>query len=452
MTDRRGFLKTGLKTGLLTTSGFLGLQRALGAAAGEGARMAPGYGSLVRDPDGLLDLPEGFRYRVLSRTGQKMSDGYVVPGKADGMAAFEGEDGRVILVRNHELGVEFADLSALPNTKKCPEGMPCYDEGAEDELVDPGGTTHLIYNPTTGLVEKEFLSLIGTDKNCAGGPTPWRTWITCEEPQFLTEGRGAKHGWCFEVKVDAEGVQEPVLLRGLGRFRHEAIAVDPESGCLFLTEDRHESLFYRFIPKVKGDLTQGGKLQALALQGKKTSDSRNWNGRTFPEGEEMGIEWIDLEDTDAPKDDLRIRGAQAGGTLFARGEGCWWGEGEVWFCCTNGGSGKRGQLFRLKPDDDGGVLELFLEPKKSELLTNGDNLTVADNGDIIISEDRIARGACSLRGVTPEGKIYTLATNRLNQSELAGVCFSPDGGTLFVNIQNPGITLAIEGDWSGRKL
>ena len=244
-----------------------------------------------------------------------MSDGYLVPGKADGMAAFEGEDGRVILVRNHELGVEFANLSALPNAKECPEGMPCYDAGEEGEFVDPGGTTHLIYNPATGEVEREFLSLIGTDKNCAGGPTPWGSWITCEEPQFLTEGRGAKHGLCFEVQANAEGVQDPILLRGLGRFRHEAIAVNPATGVVFLTEDRHESLFYRFIPEVKGDLTKGGKLQALALQGQETSDSRNWNGQTFPEGKGLSIEWIDLEDTDAPKDDLRIRGAKAGGTL-----------------------------------------------------------------------------------------------------------------------------------------
>lgn len=450
MTVRRDFLKTGLLAG-----GFLGLQRALGAPNAKGARVdrvASGYGPLMRDPENLLDLPEGFRYRVLSRCGEKMSDGYLVPGKADGMAAFEGEDGRVILVRNHELGVEFANLSALPNAKECPEGMPCYDAGEEGEFVDPGGTTHLIYNPATGEVEREFLSLIGTDKNCAGGPTPWGSWITCEEPQFLTEGRGAKHGWCFEVQANTEGVQDPVLLRGLGRFRHEAIAVNPATGVVFLTEDRHESLFYRFIPEVKGDLTKGGKLQALALQGQETSDSRNWNGQTFPEGKGLSIEWIDLEDTDAPKDDLRIRGAKAGGTLFARGEGCWWGEGEVWFCCTNGGPEQRGQLFRLKPDGDGGELELFLEPKKSDLLTNGDNLTVADNGDIIIAEDRIVNGICSLRGVTSEGKIYTLARNRFNKSELAGVCFSPDGKTLFVNIQNPGITLAIEGDWEGRRL
>ncbi|MGJ8726275.1 MAG: alkaline phosphatase PhoX [Roseibacillus sp.] len=445
MTARRDFLRTGILAG-----GFVGLQRALGAPTESGARLCEGYGGLVTDAEKVMDLPKGFSYQVLSRRGGRMSDGFQVPGAPDGMAAFPGKDGRVVVVRNHELTLGSSAWGALPNTKSYPEGVPCYDAGAEGELVYQGGTTHLIYNPATGEVEKEFLSLVGTDRNCAGGPTPWGSWITCEEPELMIEGRGKNHGWCFEVRADAEGVEEPVALKGLGRFRHEAVAVDPKTGVVFLTEDRHEGLFYRFVPRVKGDLSRGGKLQALALWGQRRSDSRNWRGKTMEEGKAVKMKWIDLEDTDSPKDDLRIRGARAGATVFARGEGCWWGDGEVWFCCTNGGPEKRGQLFRLTPKGDGGELELFLQPRKSELLTNGDNLTVASNGDIIIAEDR-GDDRCSLRGVTAEGKVYTLATNRMNASELAGVCFSPDGETLFVNIQNPGLTLAIKGDWSSRR-
>ena len=443
---RRDFMKTGLMAG-----GFLGLQRALGAGVEVEGRFCEGYGPLVKDPKGILDLPEGFSYRVISRQGEKMSDGFVVPGRADGMAAFAGKDGRVILVRNHELGVATASLGAIPNAKEYPEEVPCYDAGAEGELVMPGGTTHLIYNPATGEVEKEFLSLVGTDRNCAGGPTPWGTWIPCEEPEYLQEGRGVKHGWCFEVEVEAKGMQQPVAMKGLGRFRHEAIAVDPKTKIIFLTEDRHEGLFYRFVPGVEGG---EGCLQALALEG--VPDSRNWLGPQLAEGKKVSARWIDLEDTASPRDDLRFRGAEDGATIFARGEGCWWFEDEVWFCCTNGGSEKRGQLFRLKPEGEGGGrLELFLEPRKSDLLTNGDNLTVAKNKDVIIAEDRVPEIAesqiCSLRGVTAEGRIYTLATNRLNTSELAGVCFSPDDQILFLNIQNPGLTIAVTGDWASRK-
>lgn len=444
MNGRRDFIKTSL-----LATGFLGLQRAIGATT-SGGRLATGYGPLLSDPSGIMDLPKGFSYQMLSRRGTRMSDGYKVPGRPDGMAAFAGRNGRVILVRNHELGLGSAAWGPLDDVKSCPEGVPCYDEGADNEIVCPGGTTHLIYNPKTGKVEEEYLSLLGTDRNCAGGPTPWGSWITCEEPEFLTEGRGKKHGWCFEVAATDKGVQEPVPLKGLGRFRHEAIAVDPKTGIVYLTEDRFEGLFYRFIPKVKGQLAEGGRLQALAIKGRPSADTRNWlRTKGLAEKEKVAVEWIDLEGTDAPKDDLRIRGAAAGATLFARGEGCWWSEEELFFCCTNGGRSKRGQLFRFKPEGDGGELELFLEPDRSDLLTNGDNLTLAKNGDVIIAEDR-GDDQCSLRGVTPEGRIYTLATNVLNSSELAGVCFSPDGDVLFVNVQTPGLTLAIRGDWSQR--
>lgn len=381
-----------------------------------------------------------------------MSDGFRVPGQPDGMAAFPGKDGRVNLVRNHELGMGSSAWGPFADERTAPEGVACYDAGEPSELLMPGGTSTLVYNPKTGLVEREFLSLFGTDRNCAGGPTPWGTWITCEEPENLTEGRGRLHGWCFEVDAHAEeGVQDPVPLQGLGRFRHEAIAVDAETGIVYLTEDRFEGLFYRFIPTVKGQLNKGGRLQALVMKGVPGGDSRNWNGTVLKEGEKIAVEWMDLDGTDSPNDDLRLRGAQAGATVFARGEGCWWGDGEVWFCCTNGGATRRGQLFRYRPEGDGGMLELFLEPSQSDLLTNGDNLTIAKNGDIIIAEDR-GDDVCSLRGVTPDGQVYTLATNALNASELAGVCFSPDGETLFVNIQTPGVTLAITGDWKARSL
>ncbi len=445
---RRQLLKTGLMT-----SGFLGLQRALGQAtttAGQQGRLCDGYGPLIADPDGIIDLPEGFSYKVISRRGARMSDGFNVPGQPDGMAAFEGKDGRITLVRNHELGLGSSAWGPQPHAKSFPDRVPVYDGGTEEEICYPGGTTHLIYNPETELVEKEYLSLVGTDRNCAGGPTPWGSWITCEEPEFLTEGRGVRHGWCFEVKADVEGVQEPVPLTGLGRFRHEAIAVDPNTGIVFLTEDRHEGLFYRFVPLEKGNLQAGGQLQALAIEGQASVDSRNWLQPTIAEGKPVTAKWIDLEQPESPNDDLRFRGAQAGATLFARGEGCWWGDGEVWFCCTNGGPNRRGQLFRLRPEDDGGSLELYLQPTASDLLTNGDNLTIAHNGDVVIAEDRGDR-QCSLHGVTSEGKLYKIASNRLNSSELAGVCYAPDGQTLFVNIQNPGLTLAIVGPWGSRK-
>ena len=451
---RRDFVKTSLLAG-----GLSGLQKALGAKSLPPSREARGYGPLVRDPQKLLDLPEGFSYQILSKRGETMSDGLLVPGQADGMAAFPGKDGRVIIVRNHELGVGHSAWGPLPNAKNCPPELPCYDPGSDSELLMPGGTTHLIFNPATKKVENQFLSLFGTDRNCAGGSTPWGSWITCEEPENLREGRGQLHGWCFEVPADATAPQEPVPLKAMGRFRHEAVAVDPETGYVYLTEDRLNGLLYRFIPKVKGELHKGGRLQALSIAESTIRDTRNWAKNVFREGAKYSIHWIDLEETDSPRDDLRVRGAQAGAAIFARCEGCWWHDGQLYFCATNGGSTRKGQLFRLQPATAKNThpqLELFLEPRRSEVLTNGDNLTVGPHGDIIIAEDRVVKeqghAPCCLRGVTPEGKLYTLATNRLNRSELAGVCFSPDQQFLFVNIQNPSITFAITGDWSKRQI
>ena len=141
MSDRRDFLKQGLLAG-----SFLGLQRALGAQVRPEGRLCRGYGPLVKDAAGILDLPEGFSYRVISRRGTKMTDGFLVPGQPDGMAAFAGKSGRIILVRNHELGVETNAWGAIPHARKYPEDISCYDAGAESEFVMPGGTTHLIYN------------------------------------------------------------------------------------------------------------------------------------------------------------------------------------------------------------------------------------------------------------------------------------------------------------------
>ena len=149
--------------------GFLGLQRALGASSEGGARLCRGYGDLVQDEGGILELPEGFSYRVISRRGLKMSDGFQVPGAPDGMAAFSGEEGRVILVRNHELGLGSSARGALPNAKSYPEGVPCYDEGAEGELVYQGGTTHLIYNRRRGRWRRSFSVWWGRTEIVRGG-------------------------------------------------------------------------------------------------------------------------------------------------------------------------------------------------------------------------------------------------------------------------------------------
>ncbi len=237
----------------------------------------------------------------------------------------------------------------------------------------------------------------------------------------------------------------------MGRFRHEAIAIDPETGIVYQTEDKDDGLIYRFIPNEPGKFVKGGKLQALRIvDGRR--DTRNWGDEQVKVRERLKVDWIDMEDVEAPEDDLRMRGYDKGAALFARGEGMWRGEDGVYFACTSGGKKEIGQIWRYIPStfegtgeevNESGILELFIEPNDSELIKNADNLTIAPWGDLIVCEDR-SGGVVRLVGITPQGRFYTFA-NHHKHTEFAGVCFSPDGTTLFVNMQRAGLTLAITG-------
>jgi len=449
--DRRAFLRTAGAVSL----GFTGLQHfAHGLAVAD-----TGYGELVDDPKKVIRLPKGFSYHAFSYTGEPMDDGFFVPGAHDGMAAFEGPDGTTIVVRNHELsqampGDERTPFGDQPDLiGKIPEGG-AYDAG-EGAAFCPGGTTTFVYDTKTKSLKREFLSLIGTIRNCAGGPTPWGSWLTCEETtQRRGEGRLRDHGYNFEVPASAEiGLADPVPLTAMGRFNHEAVAVDPASGIVYQTEDAGDGLIYRFIPQEPGNLKAGGRLQCLAARDARRLDTRNWEDRIeVPVGRTMAVRWIDLDDVTAPHDDLRYRGYGIGAARFARGEGMWYGNGAIYFACTNGGPGNHGQIWKYIPSgaegtpdetEDPGRLVLHAEAASANLLDRADNLTVAPWGDLILCED--GPGGDRLVGVTPEGQFYEFAENVMNTSEFAGACFSPDGSTLFVNIQSPGITLAITG-------
>ena len=526
-THRRQFLKG---TGCVA-AGFAGLSRFLsvaGAADQPYQNEVSQLGKLVPDPKRIIDLPEGFSYRVLSVTGDMMSDGLKTPGRPDGMGAFAGDEGRVILIRNHELEDQWTFDGAYGISNELlhkVDPAKFYDAG-KGKQPQLGGTSTIVYDPATGKVDRDFMSLAGTSRNCAGGPTPWGSWITCEETVFrpksekeLEKARKAEedkkkkeakkseeekakekrereeylaklspkrrrqilqdeaekerakkelkdddyfeewHGYNFEVPASAEmKLADPVPLKEMGRFNHEAVAVDPKSGIVYQTEDRDDGLITRYIPTEPGNLRAGGKLQGLVVKGNRSCDTRNWPGTgesRFPMGEAVDVEWMDLEDIDNPKDDLRKKSYDQGAAIFARGEGMWYGNGRIYFACTSGGIAQSGQVFIYEPspeegqageETNPGKLTLYLEPNNTQLLQYGDNLTVSPWGDVVLCED----GAQDqyLRGITPEGKIYTLGRSRYEgKSELCGSCFAPNHQTLFVNIQRPGITLAITGPW-----
>lgn len=445
MISRRNFIKQSFAV----SAGFSGLNLFLS--------MPSVAGAVTMNPvvEKWLELPEGFKAKIISKWGDKMSDGFFVPGHPDGMAAFDVK-GKVVLVRNHEnspgptrYGPFGEDLSLLPKADK--SKFFDYGFGTTPGL---GGTSTVIFNEEKQRVVSQFLTLIGTNRNCAGGLTPWNSWISCEEDTTLKSSQSEKnHGYNFEIPASGKKLVDPLPLKEMGRFNHEAICIDPSTGIVYSTEDRSDSLVYRFLPKATGKLHQGGTLQALSIKGEKGFDSRNWEQSTCKVGDALEVEWITLSDVDTDEDDLRLRGHSQGAALFARGEGMWFGNREVYFACTNGGTTKSGQIFKYIPaasegktdeNDAPGKLILFAEPNNTNILKYCDNLTVAPWGDVILVED--SKDAY-IRGITPAGKIYNIGRNIGSDSELTGPCFSPSGKTLFLNIQMEGLTLAITGPW-----
>jgi len=445
-----------LKQAALVSAGMAGLWQC--TLPGKPTSEDAGFGKLKPDPDNYLDLPEGFTYKIIARAGTPMTDGFVVPGRPDGMGAFQGTAGKVILVCNHENNPEPFNLGPFGARN---ELLNKFDPGLLYEtgnLEKPGlgGTSTLIYNENSGEVETHYLSLAGTFRNCAGGVTPWGSWLTCEEDVTPVQpGVTKNHGYVFEVPA-AEDIQiaDPKPITAMGRFNHEAVCVDPATGIVYQTEDRHDGLLYRLIPNEKENLHKGGRLQALVLMDKKRADTRNWEDTTMALNQSFAVEWIDVEDVHAPNDDLRYQGFEKGAARFARGEGMWFGDKELYFACTSGGPDHLGQVFRYIPSThegtakekkDPGKLILFAESNDQASLESCDNLTIAPWGDIIICEDGDGRNY--IRGITPTGKFYNLALNKKSNSELAGVVFSPSGKTLFVNMQVEGHTIAITGPW-----
>lgn len=410
------------------------------------ARGAGGYG-LLRAAGAELELPAGFSYSVLSYNGKPMSDGNPTPGAFDGMAAFALPNGNVRLIRNHEN----RDPAAAARVKG--DVSRAYDSRAG------GGTTSLevrLGTDGSATLVRDFVSLGGTIVNCAGGPTPWGSWLTCEESTAgPASGWAQEHGYIFEVPSSTETQIQPVALKTMGRFIHEAVAVDPGTGVVYETEDRQTAGFYRFVPNRRGQLSADGALQMLAIDGRPNYDTAT--GQQM--GETLSAHWVDIDDPDpaaASTDSAAVynQGFAKGGARFSRLEGCWWGDRGVFFHATNGGNAGVGQVWFYRPDGrQRGSLTLVFESPSPEMLEYPDNITVSPRGGIVLCED--GAGEQFIRGLTREGRIFDFARNALNGTEFAGACFSPSGSTLFLNIMGStsdagpekGVTVAIHGPW-----
>ncbi|MEJ7689253.1 MAG: alkaline phosphatase PhoX [Nocardioidaceae bacterium] len=456
--SRRNFLVNTGAAGL--SLGIAGSVEALFTANPAAGARGPsqGYGPLVPDPHGILDLPQSFKYRILSREGLPMkSGGGLVPSSFDGMGSFTRKHPRVHLVRNHEAYPDAAHLvptAGLDTT---------YDPGAG------GGTTNLVLSPSL-RTQEEYVSLGGTAINCSGGITPWQTWLTCEETEDTAGELGytKDHGWIFEVDpYDNSRNADPRPLKDMGRFMHEAVAVDPTNGIMYETEDAFSGAplgtYYRFLPDRPlggyGSLRAGGTLQALHVPGLEDLSTVREAGTTFG-----GIEWLDVPDPEAKTTPTR---AQAYPKPLTRGqklEGAWWGNGDhsSYFVSSyarredGSASAHDGQVWRYDPRANTLTLELIFTTgyETDDKYEQPDNICVSPYGGLMICED--SAGENYMIGTTAEGEPFAFARNRQylepgETGELSGVSFSPDGRVMFFNVYNPGTTFAVTGPWRRQK-
>ncbi|WP_051096259.1 alkaline phosphatase PhoX [Streptomyces sulphureus] len=424
-----------------------------GTAAAQATGGRSGYGPLVPDPAGLLDLPEGFSYRVLSREGDALSSGEGrVPSHFDGMAAFAGAGSSVWLVRNHENRMD-AEI-AVPTV----DGLTYDPEGK-------GGCTLLHLDGRGGGIS-ERVGIAGTSTNCAGGPSPWGTWLTCEETEYLAgeEGYTKDHGFVFEVGFTRRAPTSVEPLTAMGRFQHEAVAFDPSNGTVYETEDAFDhpfGLFYRFLPNKPrggpGSLAAGGTLQAMRVPDVPDLSSVTETGTSF-----RGIEWVDVPDPLAAETPIRFQDFGKGGITHGQKlEGCYWGGTCVYFVSSfarvdEGSAGEHyGQVWRYDPKANRLTLVVVFGPDTDVQLPgeSPDNICLAPSGGLMVCED--GEGAQHVFGLTRQGSVYPMARNRQNVGdedepswgEFAGVTFSPSGDTMFVNVYTPGTTFAVTGPW-----
>ena len=395
--------------------------------------------NLKIDPNNIIDLHPSLKYRIISEKDLIMSDGFKVPGLADGMGSFL-VDNNIVLVRNHEIvpqhGMRVGPFQNV-NEQIAVLGSKHYDEKAI------GGTTNIVLDKDSKKVLKEYLSLSGTMQNCAGGVTPWNTWLSCEENVNVKRNSEIAHGYVFEVDPSKPTLESPKPLKKMGRFNHEAVAFDRFNNA-YLTEDRNDGLIYKFVPKNPSSLEEG---ELFALKVKDLRDARNWYFPIVNLNTTHQIDWVKIEDYDPDEDTVRHEGISKGATVFARPEGIISDSESVYICCTSGGNLRKGQIFKINtilPQQSS--VELWYEVQDNSSLNMPDNIVISPWGDIIVCEDNSDRNR--LWGLTPNGNPYLIAQNSYSGSEFAGACFSPIDNTMFVNIQGNGLTLLIDGNWN----
>ena len=459
--SRRRFVGGSAAAGLGFVFAGSGSLVAFARPAAAATRTSTGYGPLVADPDGILALPQGFSYKLVAQSGVTPTADGVHPSDPDGMGVFAASSGGSVLVTNHENSG--SERYQVPKV----DGIT-YDPGAI------GGTSTIVVDAAGNRLE-QYTSLAGTNNNCAGGITPWGTWLTCEETERRA-GQGTNtldHGYVFDVDPVSRAAnlgKSPVPLKFMGRYSHEAVAVDPQTSRIYLTEDAASpnGLYFRWTPPasfapgrdalrelaLSSGGSTAGQLQAMSCY-RGDHHIEDLSEATLV-GTRYKVEWVDVPDRDAEAVSVRNQFTAGQITRSRKLEGQWWADGGAFFVSsfarTTDGSAHPhdGQVWFYDPKSEAVTLKTIFGVNTDPAGDNGnfdgpDNITVSPHGGLILAED--GGGIQHLVGVTSQGKAYPLARNEFNGSEFCGPAFNADGSILFVNIQSPGFTLAITGPW-----
>ncbi|WP_436791034.1 alkaline phosphatase PhoX [Yinghuangia sp. YIM S10712] len=461
--SRRGFLGRSAVAGAgIAFVGSTEMLLAPGASAasdnGRGGPNRPefGYGPVVADPAGKLALPAGFSYQIVTQAGvTKLESGEFTPDKHDGTGAFHLRGGGTVLVNNHEIGA--ITSSQLP--------VPALAGYTYDPAM--GGGCTVVETDRNGRRTREYVGVAGTAVNCAGGKTPWDTWLTCEETELLAgQGVATKdHGYVFEVDpYDRRANRDPKPIKALGRMAKEAAAVDPWRGHIYITEDASNpnGLLYRWEPP-RGYRGGRGRLQRLGdtdgvFAAMKCIDAAGNHVDDLSRATEIGtrydVKWIPVPDRDARTTSTRKQFANSDITRGRKIEGMWWGDGGAYVVTSfaraeSPGTPHDGQVWFYDPNRSRITLKLRFgvnpTPDVDGPFDGPDNISVSPHGGVILAED--GDGVSHLVGATSDNRSYPIARNDLNDSEFAGPTYSLDGQILFASIQSPGIMYAITGPW-----